>query len=134
VVTTPVGLLHAATSVPNHLVSELQDLQPPLGMAVDLDIEDGAFVLGHSPGLGIQLDEELIAASRRRPTATPEGPHVRPEGAGRRLLSVAINGRAPQHHPTPLSSPLPSRPANHASRHAPHHAGVPLSHLPDERT
>ncbi|WP_345405437.1 hypothetical protein [Nonomuraea salmonea] len=47
--TTPVGLLHAAASVPNHLVSELQDLRPPLGVSVDLTIEDGAFVLGDAP-------------------------------------------------------------------------------------
>jgi L-alanine-DL-glutamate epimerase-like enolase superfamily enzyme len=28
---TPVALLHAATSVPNHIASELQDLRPPIG-------------------------------------------------------------------------------------------------------
>ena len=30
--TTPIGLLHAATSVPNHIVAELQDLTPPAGL------------------------------------------------------------------------------------------------------
>ncbi|MBB5801961.1 L-alanine-DL-glutamate epimerase-like enolase superfamily enzyme [Saccharothrix ecbatanensis] len=86
---TPVGLLHAATSVPNHLVSELQDLQPPTGISIDLHVEDGAFVLGDSPGLGIRVDEDAIVASRRR-LAVPatEGPHVRPERAGQRMLAV----------------------------------------------
>ncbi|WP_127502697.1 mandelate racemase/muconate lactonizing enzyme family protein [Actinoplanes solisilvae] len=83
----PVGLLHAATSVPNHLASELQDLTPPTGIAVDLHVEDGAFVLGDAPGLGVAVDEEKIRAVAWRPT-TPAatGPGVRPEKAGRRLL------------------------------------------------
>jgi L-alanine-DL-glutamate epimerase-like enolase superfamily enzyme len=86
---TPVGLLHAATSVPNHLVSELQDLQPPTGISIDLHVEDGAFVLGDSPGLGIRVDEDAIVASRRRLTVpATEGPHVRPERAGQRMLAV----------------------------------------------
>ena len=69
---TPVGLLHAATSVPNHIASELQDLQPPVGVTVDLHIEDGAFVLGDSPGLGIRVDEDAIRALGRR--ARPHAP------------------------------------------------------------
>lgn len=86
---TPVGLLHAATSVPNHLVSELQDLQPPSGISIDLHVEDGAFVLGDSPGLGIRVDEEsIVAAGRRLVLPVTEGPHVRPERAGQRLLAV----------------------------------------------
>lgn len=46
---TPVGLLHAATSLPNHIASELQDLHPPVGLSIDLSIEDGRFTLGDSP-------------------------------------------------------------------------------------
>jgi L-alanine-DL-glutamate epimerase-like enolase superfamily enzyme len=88
--TTPIGLLHAATSVPNHIVAELQDLTPPAGLAVDLRIEDGGYVLGGSPGLGIRVDEAAIAALGMRAglteTEVSEGPHVRPEHAGRRLL------------------------------------------------
>ncbi|GAA1671066.1 hypothetical protein GCM10009733_080520 [Nonomuraea maheshkhaliensis] len=89
--TTPAGLLHAATSVPNHLVSELQDLRPPLGVAVDLTVEDGAFVLGDSAGLGVTIDEDAIASLPRRPGGATAGgaPGVRPEHAGRRLLGVA---------------------------------------------
>ncbi|MGC4820729.1 mandelate racemase/muconate lactonizing enzyme family protein [Micromonospora sp. DT63] len=91
----PVGLLHAATSVPNHLVSELQDLRPPAGIGLDLHVEDGAFILGDTPGLGIRVDEVAIAAAADRagdPTAG--SPNVRPERAGKRLLSVA------EHMPT----------------------------------
>ncbi|MEE6310396.1 mandelate racemase/muconate lactonizing enzyme family protein [Plantactinospora veratri] len=92
---SPVGLLHAATSVPNHLTSELQDLTPPVGISVDLHVEDGAFVLGDSPGLGVRVDEDRIRATTRRPQAqTSEGPHVRPERAGRRLLA-GVDGVAP---------------------------------------
>jgi L-alanine-DL-glutamate epimerase-like enolase superfamily enzyme len=85
---TPVGLLHAATSVPNHLVSELQDLDPPSGLHLDLRVNGGAFVLGDTPGLGIRLDEDAIGAARSRAAApVPTGPHIRPERAGRRLLA-----------------------------------------------
>ncbi|MEO3755413.1 mandelate racemase/muconate lactonizing enzyme family protein [Streptomyces sp. B6B3] len=113
---TPLGLLHAATSVPNHLVSELQDLQPPAGLALDLHIADGAFLLGDSPGLGIRVNEGEIVASHRQRTPVPGGPHIRPEGAGRRLLAVARP--RPRHHPNP---------------HAPWSAGhVPHTPLPTE--
>ncbi|MGI5522422.1 mandelate racemase/muconate lactonizing enzyme family protein [Micromonospora sp. CA-259024] len=85
---SPVGLLHAATSVPNHLTSELQDLRPPVGVSIDLHVEDGTFVLGDSPGLGVRVDEERIRTANHRPQAhTAESPNVRPERAGRRLLA-----------------------------------------------
>ncbi len=85
----PVALLHAATSVPNHLASELQDLHPPVGLSLDLQVEDGAFVLGDSPGLGITIDEYAINAYTRRPDVrAADGPHIRPEHAGRQLLAV----------------------------------------------
>lgn len=86
----PVGLLHAATSVPNHLVSELQDLRPPAGIGLDLHVEDGAFLLGDTPGLGIRVDEAAIAAAGHRAgSPTPDSPNVRPERAGKRLLATA---------------------------------------------
>ncbi|HEY8728666.1 MAG TPA: enolase C-terminal domain-like protein, partial [Acidothermaceae bacterium] len=84
--TTPMPLLHAATAVPNHIASELQDLTPPLGVKVDMVIQDGCFVLGDSPGLGITLDEAAITAIERPPAAgRPSGTQIRPEFAGRRL-------------------------------------------------
>lgn len=88
--TTPLALLHAATSVPNHMASELQNLRPPYGMSLDMYVEDGAFVLGDSPGLGITLDEHAIDTFTRPPKGRGgEGPNIRPEHAGRRLLAVA---------------------------------------------
>ena len=97
---TPVALLHAATSVPNHIASELQDLRPPIGVTVDLHVEDGDFVLGDSPGLGVRVDEDAITAVYQRTTPAPDGPHVRPERAGRQLLAVTSRGGAAnQPHP-----------------------------------
>ncbi|MEN3541196.1 mandelate racemase/muconate lactonizing enzyme family protein [Microbispora sp. ZYX-F-249] len=104
---TPVGLLHAATSVPNHMASELQDLHPPIGMSLDLYVEDGAFILGDSPGLGITIDEHAMKGAAGRPdTSAAKGPGVRPEQAGRRLLSVADHGHPAQPHQlTPRTRP-----------------------------
>jgi L-alanine-DL-glutamate epimerase-like enolase superfamily enzyme len=97
--TTPIGLLHAATSVPNHMVSELQDLAPPVGLTLDLSIEDGDYVLGESPGLGIRVDEAAVAAIGARAwlsgTEMSQGPHVRPGQAGRRLLPQAREEHRP---------------------------------------
>ncbi len=88
--TTPVGLLHAATCVPNHIASELQDLVPPVGLRLDLTVEDGAFILGDSPGLGVTVDEAAIALVDRRPGVRVTGPHVRPARAGQRLVPDAL--------------------------------------------
>jgi L-alanine-DL-glutamate epimerase-like enolase superfamily enzyme len=84
--TTPLGLVHAATAVPNHIATELQDLTPPEGLSVDLQVEGGHFVLGDSPGLGVVVDEEAIALIETPAAAPPRtGPHIRPAQAGRRL-------------------------------------------------
>lgn len=92
----PVPLLHAATSVPNHIASELQDLTPAVGVTADLCVEDGAFILGDSPGLGIRIDEATIAAyPRRSQTRVFHGPNVRPERAGQRLLAQDGRGVRP---------------------------------------
>jgi L-alanine-DL-glutamate epimerase-like enolase superfamily enzyme len=92
--TTPIGLVHAATSVPNHIAAELQDLTPPIGLTLDLRIEDGGYVLGDSPGLGIRVDESLIAAAGTSAWPTDidvsRGPHVRPAHAGRRLIPQPV--------------------------------------------
>ena len=84
--TTPLGLLHAATAVPNHIASELQDLEPPVGLAVDVCVEDGAFVLGDAPGVGITIDEPAFAVAAGGNGASSAGPHVRPARAGQRLV------------------------------------------------
>lgn len=89
--TTPMGLVHAATSVPNHIAAELQDLTPPVGLTLDLRIEGGGYVLGDTPGLGVQVDETAIgtlaASAKLSSIEMSQGPLVRPELAGRRLLS-----------------------------------------------
>jgi L-alanine-DL-glutamate epimerase-like enolase superfamily enzyme len=97
---SPIGLLHAATSVPNHLTSELQDLDPPVGVSLDLHVEDGAFLLGDTPGLGIRVDDRAIRAAAHRFTApAAEGPNVRPERAGRRLLPDLDGAARPTRFP-----------------------------------
>ncbi|MEV4517055.1 hypothetical protein AB0K00_49890 [Dactylosporangium sp. NPDC049525] len=61
-----------------------------LGVSLDLEVEDGSFILGEAPGVGVTVDEGVIAASTRRSnTAAADSPNVRPEHAGRRLLAVA---------------------------------------------
>jgi len=86
--TTPLCLVHAATAVPNHMATELQDLTPPAGLSLDMSVEDGLFVLGDSPGLGLSVDEAAIPVLAERSAApSPAGPHVRPGNAGRRLDS-----------------------------------------------
>jgi L-alanine-DL-glutamate epimerase-like enolase superfamily enzyme len=85
--TTPMALLHAATAVPNHMVSELQDLIPPLGLTVDVTIDDGCFVLGDTPGIGITVDETALAPVESATSAPPRGPQILAERAGRRLDS-----------------------------------------------
>ena len=80
-------LAHAAASVPNHLAFEVQGLTAPIGLEVDQSYEDGGIVLGDEPGIGIRVDDEIIAAARAvNPTARTTGPHVRPARAGLRLI------------------------------------------------
>ncbi|MEV6843598.1 mandelate racemase/muconate lactonizing enzyme family protein [Actinoplanes sp. NPDC051411] len=80
-------LAHAAAAIPNHLAFEVQDLIPPIGLAVDQEFTDGGIVLGDEPGLGIRVDESRIeAAPAVNPSAATAGPHVRPGRAGLRLV------------------------------------------------
>ncbi|MFD2797040.1 mandelate racemase/muconate lactonizing enzyme family protein [Promicromonospora vindobonensis] len=79
-------LAHASAAVPNHLVTEVQDLELPVGLRADQEIADGGIVLGDAPGLGIEVDEVAIGALREAGAwATVAGPHVRPADAGLRL-------------------------------------------------
>ncbi|MFB0711497.1 mandelate racemase/muconate lactonizing enzyme family protein [Buttiauxella noackiae] len=95
---SPVGynanpVAHAAAAIPNHMSCEIQDLNFPLGLHVDQRIENGGIVLGNTPGLGITVDETLLAQQLNEGCWTlPQGPHVRPERAGLRLsLRAAQN-------------------------------------------
>jgi L-alanine-DL-glutamate epimerase-like enolase superfamily enzyme len=92
---SPVGfhanpLAHAATAVPNHLAFEVQDLAHPIGLVVDQEFADGGIVLGDEPGLGIRVDEEKIAAVQGLRAAAVDGPHVRPDRAGLRLVPEQV--------------------------------------------
>jgi L-alanine-DL-glutamate epimerase-like enolase superfamily enzyme len=94
---SPVGftsvVAHAATAMPNHLTIEVQDLGQPIGMQLDQVIADGGIVLGDSPGAGIVLDEVAIEQLSMAPGwGTAEGPHVRPPGAGLRLVPEEPTG------------------------------------------
>lgn len=81
-------LAHAAAAVPNHLVSEVQDLSFPVGLSVDQTFEDGGIVLGDAPGLGIVVDEaEIAAGTESGAWGVPAGPHVRPRDAGLRMAA-----------------------------------------------
>lgn len=91
---SPVGLTanyavaHAAASIPNHLSAEVQDLGTPYGITVDETYADGAVILGDKPGAGIEIDEAAIVADQRpAPWLLPDGPHVRSDRAGLRLVA-----------------------------------------------
>lgn len=73
----------AAAAMPNHMIIEIQALEPPVGVISDQIIADGGIVLGDEPGLGYRIDEDAIAHERRNGNWTvPQGPHVRPARAG----------------------------------------------------
>lgn len=98
---SPVGynanpLAHAAAAVPNHLVTEVQDFAFPVGLKVDQVIADGGITLGDEPGLGIQVDEDVIAQQHDEGSwSIPAGPHVRPPDAGLRL-ALPLRQRGPE--------------------------------------
>ena len=59
------------------------------GCTLDLHVEDGAFVLGDSPGpRASRIDEDAIIALDGRARAhAVSGPHIRPPRAGHRLVT-----------------------------------------------
>ncbi|UIJ44329.1 mandelate racemase/muconate lactonizing enzyme family protein [Sphingomonas cannabina] len=78
---------HAAAAVPNMIGIEVQDFEWPLGLDVDQEIADGGIVLGDRPGLGIVVDEGMIARERVEGSwEASGGPHRRPREAGLRLV------------------------------------------------
>jgi len=91
---SPVGLTanpavgHAAASIPNHLSAEVQDVGAPFGVTIAEEYADGGIVLSDAPGSGISIDEETIITNQRNaPWITREGPHVRSQRAGLRLVA-----------------------------------------------
>lgn len=94
---SPIGftsiIAHAASTMPNHLTTEVQDLGQPIGVHIDQDIADGGIVLGNAPGAGITIDEAMIEQlPAGQGWATPAGPHVRPERAGLRMVPEEPTG------------------------------------------
>lgn len=82
------AVANAATALPNHLSSEVQDLGSPFGLSIEQEFIDGGVVLGDSPGNGVAVDEDAIAANARTGNwAVPAGPHVRSTRAGLRLVA-----------------------------------------------
>lgn len=107
---SPVGLTanpavgHAAASVPNHLTAEVQDFAAPFGITIDEHYADGGIVLGDRPGAGLEIDEAAIVADQRlAPWITAEGPHVRSQRAGLRLISDEPAQPAGQDEPSEQS-------------------------------
>ncbi|MEO8261917.1 MAG: mandelate racemase/muconate lactonizing enzyme family protein [Pseudolysinimonas sp.] len=91
---SPVGLsanpsvAAAAAAVPNHLSAEVQDVGSPFGITIDQEFSDGGIILGDAPGNGVAVDEAVIAQHQRPASwATPDGPHVRSQRAGLRLVA-----------------------------------------------
>lgn len=75
------------TAVPNHITTEVQDVQFGFGVNVDHEFVDGGIVIGDQPGSGITIDEALITHSAAgEGWGNPAGPHMRPTRAGVRLL------------------------------------------------
>jgi L-alanine-DL-glutamate epimerase-like enolase superfamily enzyme len=81
------GVAHAAAAVPNHLSAEIQDVGSPFGVSIDQEYADGGIVLGDQPGVGVVVDEALIATLEHAEPGwrVEAGPHVRPARAGLHL-------------------------------------------------
>lgn len=77
-------MAHAAAAFPNHVGLEVIDCGREQCLRYDSRIEDGWIVLGNSPGLGIEIDEAVLADLQKRPpTGRGQFPFSRREGAGR---------------------------------------------------
>lgn len=88
---SPIGMAsnyavaHAATALPNHLLTEVTSLQRPRGLTVDYDVADGGLVLGDSPGAGIAWDNQLEDGVAEFVWGSTGGPHVRSARTGLEL-------------------------------------------------
>jgi len=76
-------MAHLAAALPNHVGLEVVDPGREQCLKFDNYIEDGYIILGNSPGLGIEVDENALADLQANP---PRGrgqfPFPRREGAG----------------------------------------------------
>lgn len=78
---------HVAAALPNHLAMEVVDPGREHCLIFDHRIEDGHIVLSDAPGLGIDVDEDALAALQANPpTGKGKFPLSRREGAGRYIV------------------------------------------------
>lgn len=83
--TSNFAVAHVATTIPNHLMTEVTSLRPPAGILLDFEIADGGLVLGDSPGGGISLDATVGTGAADFVWGGGGGPHVRSSRAGLEL-------------------------------------------------
>jgi L-alanine-DL-glutamate epimerase-like enolase superfamily enzyme len=78
-------MAHLAAALPNHVMMEVVDPGREPCFAFDNRIEDGFIVLGETPGLGITIDDAMLARLSEpippKPGRDPQ-PFPRREGAG----------------------------------------------------
>jgi L-alanine-DL-glutamate epimerase-like enolase superfamily enzyme len=80
-------MAHIAAALPNHSAMEVVDPGREHCLKYDSTIEDGYIVLGDSPGLGIEVDEKILAELQANPpTGKGTFPLSRREGAGRYIV------------------------------------------------
>jgi len=80
-------MAHAAAALPNHIGMEVVDPGREQCLKFASYIEDGYIILSNKPGLGIEVDEEKLAALQANPpTGRGQFPFARREGAGRYIV------------------------------------------------
>ena len=78
---------HLAAALPNHVGMEVVDPGREHCLKWDSHIEDGHIVLGEAPGLGVEVDLEILAELQTNPpTGKGTFPLSRREGAGRYIV------------------------------------------------
>ena len=80
-------MAHIAAALPNHSGMEVVDPGREHCLKFDSHIEDGFIFLGEAPGLGIDVDEKILADLQANPpTGKGTFPLSRRQGAGRYIL------------------------------------------------
>ncbi len=88
-------MAHLAAALPNHWMMEVVDPGWEPCFRVDSWIEDGWIHLGETPGLGIVVDEQKLAALEvAEPSRRPDLPFTRREGAGLYVVPPTNEERA----------------------------------------
>ena len=80
-------MAHVAAALPNHNAMEVVDPGREHCLIYDHRVEDGHIMLSEEPGLGIQVNEEVLADLQANPpTGKGSFPLYRREGAGRYVV------------------------------------------------